>query len=149
MSIENKTSYELYLNEIKSNPYFKVEQEHDEREGTYEDCLYHIKNGHLNFVRHVDHCVVHFLQNGILIENLNRTENQLKTFEFYNNDGNLVFSATNYDSKFGYKPIFRLIIEITETQAIVKKIDLKDNQKCLLVTSYDIDNLQQHDIFTM
>lgn len=149
MSMENKTSYELYLNEIKSNPYFKIEQEHDVREGTYEDCLYHIKDGQVNFVRYVDHCVVHLLPKGILIENLSRTENPLKTFEFYNNDGNLVFSATNYDSKFGCKPIFKLIIEITETQAIVKKIDLNDTEKCLLVTSYDIDNLQQHDIFTI
>ncbi len=97
----------------------------------------------------MDHCVVHLLPKGILIENLSRTENPLKTFEFYNNDGNLVFSATNYDSKFGCKPIFKLIIEITETQAIVKKIDLNNTEKCLLVTSYDIDNLQQHDIFTI
>lgn len=89
------------LTELKSSPYFKREIEHDAREGVYENCVYHMKNGHEDFLLYGDGCTLHYYENGMLVER--RTpysdENNLQKLTFFNNDGKVVFEVDNFESQ--------------------------------------------------
>lgn len=91
---------ELRLSEIENNPNFKHEIEHDEREGVYENCVYHMKNGHQDFLFYGDGCKLHYYKNGILVEKRtpNIAKNNLQKLAFYNNQGKILFEVNNYEN---------------------------------------------------
>lgn len=119
------------LTELKSSPYFKREIEHDAREGVYENCVYHIKNGHEDLLFYGDGCTLHYYENGILVER--RTpysdENNLQKFTFYNNDGKVIFEADNFESQKA----------ITQTLAPLHTINVTVCRHCLIVEEKTFD----------
>lgn len=152
--MENTESYlTLNLKEINSNPNFKREVEHDAREGTYEDCLYHIKDGHESFLRYLDGCHLHYTEHGVLIENrlLNTGNSNLIIISFYNNQGKLVFEMNNFSkqnntqqSLISLQPAYKFNVKVIDDEIVVEKYSV-DGSPCITLL-FNISSLAKTQI---